>query len=223
MLEEEVWLKQANLDDENEVIPSIATNTPFEFYVKEPGQKDILVYAVKLLDERRLPLLQLFEPDLGLLKRYMLGDYDNSCISCNLQTEPLLTNCMLNPTGISNWNIVSMITEALRLYTIDSPEKLAKFTSNLVITGGGLPEATLPHFIDILNQHLAPNINLEPVQHGMDGRHVAWKGGAVFGRLEGAYVDCMIEAKQWSLKGERLFSEKLSFPIIAQAAVNQTN
>lgn len=184
-VERELWLKQCSLD-ENE-LTATAASVPVDFYHRIPG-KDTIVYSGKMLHEQSLPLMTLISGRFW--EEYLIGSPINS-VSEDEQTIPKHYNC---------GNLFNMVRRCMA--------DVQKPSCSVLFIGGGIPSNTIGDVLQLLSNNITTA--LERLDPGIDPRHIAWKGGAVFAKLD-SFGEYCVDRHGWHCKGERLFAERLVF------------
>ena len=110
------------------------------------------------------------------------------------------------PTVTTFSNLTEMITT---VFGAMNGEQLAKLSASIILIGGN---ALVPYFPQYLLDQLSstgfPNCNIIGT---IDPRHVAWKGGAVFCRLESVNEGGWLTLEEWNGKGIRAIQERFIF------------
>lgn len=207
LLERDLWLKEACIDEQELTASAVV---PVEFFRRHPG-RDTTVHVVKMLDERCIPILEIFKEDC-LLNRFLSKDEKKVEFSQDADDDDDNDNDddgnqMIIPL---NGPFQSLVERSLAALQTSSDERVQKLAGSVLIIGGGLPVHLHSQVIALLCSKCS--IRLEGVQLGIDPRHVAWKGGAVLAKLD-SVSECWLEAGQWRQRGKRLLAEKLPFAL----------
>ena len=123
--------------------------------------------------------------------------------------ERILFEASLNGDE-SNDDLISMIS---LLLADMGEEQVQKLVQNIILVGG---YSLIPHLPQMLLDRLLETGLTGSVIGGMDPRQVAWKGGAVYSRLESINDGGWLTREEWNAKGVRALHEKCIFPFTPQ-------
>ena len=123
--------------------------------------------------------------------------------------ERILFEASLNDDE-SNDDLITMIT---LLLADMGEEQVQKLVQNIILVGG---YSLIPHLPQMLLDRLLETGLTGSVIGGMDPRQVAWKGGAVYSRLESINDGGWLTREEWNAKGVRALHEKCIFPFTPQ-------
>jgi actin-related protein len=120
-------------------------------------------------------------------------------------TDPLQA-IITEPTVTATSNQSSLLDTIHSAMAAVPSERHPKLLSNCLLTGGALPAHIRPH--------LARALGVSWLEPGIEGRQVAWKGGAVMAKIEGSGEwGVVVGREEWEGRGVRVLAERLPFPL----------
>ena len=134
--------------------------------------------------------------------------------------EPSRNSTDFNTKLIEQFDVPMALDEAVIacLLRLGETERIKRCASSIILSGGS---HLFPGFPDVLFEKLFMKLPLNPLTslveakifpnaRDLDARFLAWKGGAVFSKLEST-VEAWITKEEWENFGMRSIKEKISF------------
>lgn len=134
--------------------------------------------------------------------------------------EPSRNSTDSNTKLIEQIDVPMALDEALItcLLRLGDTERIKRCASSIILSGGS---HLFPGFSEVLFEKLLTKLPLNPFTslveakifpnaRDLDARFLAWKGGAVFGKLEST-AEAWITKEEWEKFGMRSIKEKISF------------